>query len=77
MRIVNHTADPDAALREAWGDLFEKGKIRIDWSKTRGGIATFVSGRMEGELHDSVEDAVDWLNRVGVSSDRIPTVTLS
>ena len=77
MRIVNHTPDPDGTLRAVWGDRFKTGKIRVDWSQTRGGIATFVSGRMEGELHDSVEDAVEWLIRVGVSTDRIPTVTAS
>lgn len=60
-----------ANLRRTWGDLFAKGKVRVAWSQTRGGIATFVSGRMEGELHDSESDAVDWLLRVGVQRERI------
>ncbi len=58
-------------LKDVWGPTFAKGKIRIDWSQTRGGVATFVSGRMEGELHDSVEGAVDWLMAVGVAEERI------
>lgn len=77
MRIANHTPGPDGTLRRVWGDAFEKGKIRIAWSQSRGGIATFVSGRMEGELHDSEEAAVEWLIRVGVDPSRIPTVKLS
>ena len=75
MRLIgeNDAADANVYLRKAWGDRFEKGKIRIAWSQTRGGVATFVSGRMEGELHDSEEEAREWLDRVGVKSSRIPS----
>jgi hypothetical protein len=61
------------SLRSVWGDLFETGKVRIGWSQTRGGFATFVSGRMEGELHDTEEEARDWLITVGVAPERITT----
>ncbi len=60
-----------STLRQVWSDTFAKGKISIRWSQTRGGIATFVSGRMEGELHDSVEDAEKWLEEIGLSKKRI------
>lgn len=64
-------ADNLPTLKDVWGSTFAKGKIRIVWSQTRGGLATFVSGRMEGELHDSEEDAIKWLREVGVAEDRI------
>ena len=60
-------------IREVWGPTFAKGKIRIAWSQTRGGIATWVSGRMEGELHDTEAQAAEWLEKVGVEKSRIPT----
>lgn len=63
----------DDTLKAVWGDVFSKGKIRIAWSQTRGGIATWVSGRMEGELHDTEEEAAEWLEKVGVEKNRIPT----
>ena len=63
----------DDTLKAVWGDVFSKGKIRIAWSQTRGGIATWVSGRMEGELHDTEEEAAEWLEKVGVEKSRIPT----
>ena len=47
-------------------------KVRYElYGQTRGGLATFVSGRMEGELHDSEEDAIKWLREVGVEEERI------
>ncbi len=58
-------------MKQVWYDRFAKGKIRIDWSQTRGGIATFVSGRMEGELHYSEEAARVWLEEVGVDRERL------
>lgn len=64
-------ADNLPTLKDVWGSTFAKGKIRIAWSQTRGGLATFVSGRMEGELHDSEEDAIKWLIEAGVKEDRI------
>jgi|TARA_R110000744_G_scaffold198656_1_gene317951 hypothetical protein len=64
-------ADNLPTPEDVWGPTFAKGKIRIKWSQTRGGLATFVSGRMEGELHDSEEDAIQWLREVGVKESRI------
>ena len=64
-------ADNLPTKKDVWGPTFAKGKIRIVWSQTRGGLATFVSGRMEGELHDSEEDAIKWLREVGVEEERI------
>ena len=64
-------ADNLPTKEDVWGLKFAKGKIRIKWSQTRGGLATFVSGRMEGELHDSEEDAIQWLREVGVKESRI------
>jgi len=58
-------------LKDLHGSTFAKGKIRIGWSQLRGGLATFVSGRMEGELHDTMEDAIKWLKEVGVNESRI------
>lgn len=72
MKIINHNSEENT-LKAVWGDLFAKGKIRIAWSQTRGGIATWVSGRMEGELHESEEDATKWIEKVGVEKSRIPT----
>jgi len=57
--------------RNVWGKDFEKGKIRIGWSQSRGGLATFVSGRMEGELFDDEDAAREWLIRAGVDPSRI------
>ena len=42
-------------------EIFLGGKLRVDWSQTRGGWAIFVSGRMEGQLFDSQTAAADWL----------------
>ncbi len=53
------------------GIYLRKRKVRIGWSQLRGGLATFVSGRMEGELHDTMEDAIEWLKEVGVNESRI------
>ena len=64
-------ADNFPTKKDVWSPTFAKGKIRIAWSQTRGGLATFVSGRMEGELHDSEEDAIKWLREVGVEEVRI------
>jgi hypothetical protein len=64
-------ADNLPTKKDVWSPTFAKGKIRIAWSQTRGGLATFVSGRMEGELHDSEEDAIKWLREVGVEEVRI------
>jgi len=72
MSTIYDTSDLPT-LKEVWGETFAKGKIRIAWSQTRGGIATWVSGRMEGELHDTEEQATEWLEKVGVDRDRIPT----
>lgn len=69
MKIINHN-DGENTLKAVWGDRFAKGKIRIAWSQTRGGIATWVSGRMEGELHDTEEQAAEWLEKVGVERSR-------
>lgn len=66
-----HFATDLPTLKEIWGSRFSTGKIRIANSQTRGGIATFVSGRMEGELHDDYESAIAWLLEVGVAEDRI------
>ena len=72
MKIIRPNNEENT-LQAVWGDRFTKGKIRIAWSQTRGGIATWVSGRMEGELHDSEEQAAEWLEKVGVENYRIPT----
>ena len=61
-------------LQKTWGSTFSKGKIRIAWSQMRGGVAIWVSGRMEGELHDTEEEAAEWLEKVGVDKNRIPKV---
>lgn len=58
--------------KAVWGDLFTKGKIAIRWSQMRGGYATWVSGRMEGELHDTKAEAMEWLKAVGVEKRRLP-----
>jgi hypothetical protein len=56
-----------ATMRATWqGDFLGK-KIRFAWSQTRGGIAIFASGRMEGELFDSEDEAREWLLRCGVT----------
>ena len=39
-------ADNLPTKKDVWGPTFAKGKIRIVWSQTRGGLATFVSGRI-------------------------------
>jgi len=57
----------EATMRSVWqGDFLGK-KIRFAWSQTRGGIAIFASGRMEGELFDSEEEAREWLLKCGVT----------
>ena len=71
MKIITNGGG-ESTMKDLWGDLFAKGEIRIAWSQTRGGIATWVSGRMEGELHDTEEQAVEWLEKVGVEAGRIP-----
>jgi hypothetical protein len=54
-------------MRATWqGDFIGK-KIRFAWSQTRGGIAIFASGRMEGELFDSEDEALEWLLKCGVT----------
>jgi hypothetical protein len=73
IRIIRNPAlEREAAeAKAAEAAIFAKGKIRVDWSQTRGGIATFVSGRMEGPLHDSEEAALEYLAGLGVNPDRI------
>jgi hypothetical protein len=57
----------EATMRAVWqGDFLGK-KIRFAWSQTRGGIAIFASGRMEGELFDSEDEAREWLLKCGVT----------
>jgi len=67
--------DTNKILKAVWGAVFSKGKIRIAWSQTRGGVATWVSNRMEGELHDTEEEAAAWLKKVGVDESRIPNLS--
>jgi nicotinamide mononucleotide adenylyltransferase len=63
------------SLQKVWGSTFSKGKIRIAWSQMRGGVAIWVSGRMEGELHDTEQEAIEWLEKVGVDKKRIPKIS--
>ena len=44
------------------GRVFNSGKIRVGWTQTRGGYAIFVSGRMEGQLFSTQQDAIDYLS---------------
>jgi hypothetical protein len=73
-KTMRTKGNPQSTLRAVWGDKFTKGKVRIGWSQTRGGTATFVSGRMEGELHDTEDEAREWLLEVGVELERIVTI---
>jgi len=41
--------------------VFNSGKIRVGWTQTRCGYAIFVSGRMEGQLFSTEQDAIDYL----------------
>ena len=72
-KIVKPGISP--SLQKVWGSAFSKGKIRIAWSQMRGGVAIWVSGRMEGELHDTEQEAIEWLEKVGVDKKRIPKIS--
>tara|TARA_R110002153_G_scaffold38030_2_gene110819 strand:+ start:558 stop:1589 length:1032 start_codon:yes stop_codon:yes gene_type:complete len=72
-KIVKPGISP--SLQKVWGSTFSKGKIRIAWSQMRGGVAIWVSGRMEGELHDTEQEAIEWLEKVGVDKKRIPKIS--
>ena len=67
-----HPPVPTKTLKEVWGERFSHGKIRVAFSQSRGGFAVFVSGRMEGELFETEQQAIDWLKLLGVREDRIP-----
>lgn len=47
--------------------LFTSGKLRIGWSQSRGCVAIFVSGRMEGRGFDSEEEAKNYLLDLGIN----------
>jgi len=64
MKILR-TAQGIAATRKQKAEeraLFLSGKLRIDWSQTRGGYAIYVRGRMEGQLFESHDEACEWLS---------------
>ena len=70
MKIVMTPKATEAAraAREAERARYKTGgsKVRIGWSQTRGGYAIFVSGRMEGPLHDTEAEAREYLDDLGV-----------
>jgi len=63
MKIIQQPGAAAAAekFRELERQDYLGKRIRFGWSQTRGGIAIFASGRMEGPLHDSEEAAAEWL----------------
>lgn len=73
IRVIPH---PSVALdlakhRAEMKALFESGKVRIDWSQTRGSLAIFVSGRMEGDSFVTSAEAIEYLEDLGVDTSKV------